>query len=51
MAIKLIIKPLEIRLCGNEWVYCDGVCSRCLVANKYYSTSATTKPQTRKERF
>ena len=28
--------------CGNEWRYCDGVCSQCYLWKIFYSTTTDT---------
>ena len=43
MVDSWIIPDIRLRKCGNEWRYCNGVCSICPLTNKYYSTSATPK--------
>ena len=34
----------RFRLCGNEWRYCNGLCSQCPLTKIYYSTSSDAPP-------
>lgn len=35
----------EIRLCGNEWRYCNGICAQCPLMKIEYSTTTTYLPK------
>jgi len=39
-ATEQLKNSCEMRLCGGQWIYCDGKCNKC-VLNNFYATNST----------